>query len=159
MITVYKPKGEPEVKACLPPKFTKEYIYETLPKKPIEKLLKELAEYRTLLERDEEWTFLLIKNIFTDVILWKQDEFDPKCNDEDGEKKTHVKNIDAYYLGKRWESAWYCVRIWKSSNERFSEDIWLMKDSHQFHDLQRLRLIDYEIARRKHLKTWPYGNE
>ncbi len=159
MITVYKPKGEPEVKACLPPKFTKEYIYETLPKKSMEKLLRELANYRTLFERDEEWTFLLIHNVYTDVILWKQDEFDPKFADdwEDYEEKTHIKNVDDYNLSKHWESAFVTVRCWKISLEEFSENIWPMKESQRFFALQKLRLIDYEIQRRIHHKIWSYS--
>lgn len=158
MITVYKPKGEPEVKACLPPNFTKAFIYETLPNKSMEQLLKELAKYRTLLEEDEEWTFLLIHNVYTDVLLWKQDELDPKFSNygDDGEK-THIKNLDEYYLGKRWEGAFCSVRCWNTP--LFSKNIWPMKESQQFYALQTLRLIDYEIQRRIHLKTWPYRND
>lgn len=153
MITVYKPKGEEEVKACLPPKFTNTYLYETMPKKSMEQLYKELAEYRTLLEEDEEWTFLLIKNAYTDVLLWKQDQLDPKFSgeyDSSGEKMP-IQKIEDYYLGKRWEGAYVGQRYLLYNAD---SKVWLQRENQLLYITQELRLLDYEIERRKHLKIW-----
>ena len=156
MITVYRPQGEPEVKTCLPPKFTNTYLYETMPKKTMEQLYKELAEYRTLFQEDEEWTFHLLNNAYTDVLLWKQDQLDPKYSDtygfHDGEK-IPIQNVSDYYLSKRWEGAFGGVRflLYNANSKE-----WPLRETQLLYNIQELRLINYEIERRKHHKQWSY---